>query len=380
MIDMKLILKQHPSCLNSRASFKSVLLDNYPTEKRMVNILTILFECGIASKIKAKKSINANEMQSLILQIENDYGIAGKFSQDAILVWAAAFDVTVSAINTKTAGTSSIEAIPPAENKPIVYVEGDVDDYDVIKKADGYYIAHFNGFEEEEMTIPSLIDGKKIKGIAQDAFKGCVTVKKMCISEGIEVIEDRAFQDCKTLETISLPDTLKRIGSGTSEYGSGAFAHTNLKEVVIPQGVYFIGPHTFSYCTNLRTVVLSDKLSTICKNTFYFCCSLTTVKLPQLLSVIESEAFCKCKALKEVQIPIGTKQIEANAFKDTTLSAVYIPPTVVKIGDENNTSVWGDETFGSYLSHGKLTIYCAAGSTAMEYARKNNIKCAKAQF
>ena len=96
MIDLQSILKQHPNCLNNRASFKSVLMDKYPTEKRMVNILTILFECGVANRIKTKKSIDANEMQALIAQAENEYGISGLYSQEAILVWAAAFDVTAS--------------------------------------------------------------------------------------------------------------------------------------------------------------------------------------------------------------------------------------------------------------------------------------------
>ena len=33
MIDLKSILKQYPNCLNSRASFKSVLMDNYPSKR-----------------------------------------------------------------------------------------------------------------------------------------------------------------------------------------------------------------------------------------------------------------------------------------------------------------------------------------------------------
>lgn len=54
MIDLKNILKLHPNCLSSRASFRSVLLDKYPNEKRVINILTILVECGIANRIKEK--------------------------------------------------------------------------------------------------------------------------------------------------------------------------------------------------------------------------------------------------------------------------------------------------------------------------------------
>lgn len=378
MIDLKTILKQHPNCLNSRASFKSVLMDQYPTEKRVVNILTILFECGVANKIKAKKSIAANEMQALITQVENEYGISGQYSQEAILVWATAFDVMVSAVKTKPVVSQPENVANPVEQKPVVYVQGDVDDYDVIQKSDGYYISHFNGFEEEEMTIPSLIDGKKIKGIAQDAFKGCVMVKQIRISEGIEIIENSAFKECKALEEVTLPDTLRCIGSNSSEYGIGAFFNTNLKAVILPQNTEFLGPYSFGFCSNLRKVEMSDKITVIHKSTFGHCRSLSDIKLPSGLLNVEKDAFKNCISLREIHIPVGTQLIAMNAFEGTNLTSIYIPPTVTKIGEESSSSIIGDSVFG-YLSR-NLTIYCSAGSTAMDYARKNNIKCAKAQF
>ena len=378
MIDLKSILQQHPNCLSSRASFKSVLMDKYPSERRTVNILTILFECGIAQRIKEKKNIDSNEMSGLVAQVENEYGISGQYSQEAILIWAAAFDVTASAIKTQSPITAPKEQTKRVEQKPVVYVQGDVDDYDITQKSNGYYITHFNGFEEDEMTIPSMIDGKAIKGIAQNAFKGCVAVKRITISEGIEVIENCAFKECKALEEVILPDTLRRIGSKTEEYGVGAFFSTNLKTIIIPQNVDFLGPYSFGFCSNLRKVELSDKITTIHNSTFSYCRSLSDIKLPASLSKIEESAFDNCKVLRSVHIPMGTKMIGRKAFDGTSLAEIYIPPTVTKIGEESTRSILGDSVFG--FASRNLTIYCAAGSEAMNYARKNNIKCAKAQF
>lgn len=377
MIDLKSIMKQHPNCLNSRASFRSVLMDTYPSEKRTVNILTILFECGIADRIKTKKSIDANEMQGLIAQIENEYGISGQYSQNAIIAWATAFDVTVSAVKVNTTEAVTKTSTPP-ENKPVVYVQGDVDDYEIVEKADGYYIARFNGFEEEDMTIPSMIGGKEIKGIAQNAFQGCVMVKKLHISEGIEVIENCAFKGCKALENVSLPDTLRRIGSEVPEPKAGAFWGTGLRMVMIPQSVEFLGPYSFGSCTDLRKIELSNKITTIYEHTFDCCMQLSEIRLPSNLVTIEDSAFVCCGKLREVHIPVGTQKIGKDAFFGTQLTAIYIPPTVTAIGDNSARSVLRDSTFGS--SPRNMTIYCVAGSAAMDYARKNNIKCAKAQF
>lgn len=375
MIDLKKTLKQHANCISSRATFKSVLMDEYPTEKRMVNILMILFECGVANRIKERKSIDANQMQALIAKVENEYGISGQYSQEAILILAAAFDVTASSIK-----TSSITPLPTSEQKPIgqkliEYVQGEVDDYDVVQKADGYYITHFNGLEEEEMTIPSMIGGKRIKGIAQDAFKGCVTVKKVHIIEGIEVIENSAFKGCKVLEAVILPDTLCKIGSSSKGYRVGAFEDTNLKEIVIPPNVDFLGPYTFSSCSNLRKVILSDNISIISERAFAYCGHLAEIKWPCNLVTIEDSAFYGCESLREIHIPVGTQKIGKEAFQPSlpsyaSLAAVYIPPTVTEIAD--------NAFYHGIL--GKFTIYCTAGSVAMQYARSHNIKCAKAQF
>lgn len=380
MIDLKNILLSYPNCLDSRASFKSVLMDKYPTEKRMVNILTILFECGVANRIKMKKCIDSNEMQGLINQIENEYGISENYSRDAIMIWAAAFNATVSAVPTVFSETLSEKSVTAVEPKPIIYVQGDVDDYEVVQKTDGYYISHFNGFEEEVMTIPSLIDGKKIKGIAEDAFKGCVTVKRISLSEGIEIVENRAFKECKSLESVVLPNTLKRIGSKSNEYGIGAFSNTKLVEITIPPEVDFVGPYTFNYCTNLKRVRLGDKIEVINKSTFSHCTSLTDISLPKQLKIIDENAFEECRSLQSVHVPVGTQRIANKAFKDAKLSAIYIPPTVIHIGMEEGNRFSREETFGYILIPKDFTIYCTAGSVAMEYARKNNIKCAKAVF
>lgn len=384
MIDLKTILKSYPNCLSSRAAFRAVLMDTYPDEKRTVNVLTSLFECGVTNKIKAKKYIDANEMHALIAQIENEYGISGQYSQEAIMIWAAAFGVTASAVKVQSSPTTSNELSKPDEQKSVEYVQGDVDDYDITQKADGYYITHFNGFEEENMVIPSLIAGKRIIGIAQDAFKGCVTVKQVRISEGIEVIENCAFKDCKALEKVDLPTTLRKIGSQSSDYGIGAFQYTGLKSITIPQSVDFIGPCTFQGCFHLRKVTLPDGIKTICRDTFDYCSELTTIDLPRGLQKIEKNAFRECKRLAEIRIPVGTQIIEEDAFAKTSLTTVYIPPTVVQIGcqDPNSYTVrmMGDGTFGYNAFRKTLTVYCAAGSVAMEYARKNNFKCAKAQF
>ena len=398
MIDLKSILAQHPNCLSSRASFKSVLMDKYPSEKRTVNILTILFECGVANKIKSKRSIDTNEMQGLITQIENEYGITGHYSQDAILIWAEAFDVKAEKISV----VISTSATPPIKEqqipRPMVEVNtaeysyretqqrystvGSASDYEVVLKNGGYYISRFKGFEEDEMIIPNEIDGKKIIGIASKAFQGCVSVKKLCLSDGIRILENGSFSECSALVEVVLPNTLTTIGSPTTECKEGVFASTKLKTISIPDSVTYMGPYTFWYCHDLKSVELSSNLEEIEVALFSSCSELASVKLPLRLKTIKTAAFNGCRKLKTVQIPNGTKVIEENAFKGASLSSIYVPPSVTSIATKTSAPNWftrlswgRDETLGGYA-----TVYCEADTAAFDFARKNNMKCAKAQF
>lgn len=95
MIDLKTVLHKHPNCLASRSAFKSVLLDKYPDEKRMVNILTSIYECGMADKIREKSSITQDDLHMYVTQLELDYGTPVKYAEPAIMLWAMALGVGV---------------------------------------------------------------------------------------------------------------------------------------------------------------------------------------------------------------------------------------------------------------------------------------------
>lgn len=90
---------------------------------------------------------------------------------------------------------------------------------------------------ETEIEIPSEIDEMKVVSIAKDAFKGneyietlvvpssiraigiasfqgCIRLKTVEIAEGTELICSYAFRNCKSLESIIIPDTVTDIGYG----------------------------------------------------------------------------------------------------------------------------------------------------------------------
>lgn len=79
-----------------------------------------------------------------------------------------------------------------------------------------------------------------------------------------------------------------------------------------------------------------------------------------------------------MEFPKGLISIQENAFKECkNLQSVKILRSVRYIG----TGKADDGTFGERFSRSRdFTIYCEAGSYAMDYARMLNIKCAKADY
>ena len=145
--------------------------------------------------------------------------------------------------------------------------------------------------------------------------------------------------DCKS-EKVILPTEY----NGNKVMRIGKFCcsrNKNIKELVIPEGVTFIGQEAFFGCYNLEKV-----------------------KLPSTLKYISRSAFNACINLRKIEFPEGMLHIEYRAFREcTSLTDVYIPKSVGYIGEE-----------AFYKGNRKLKVKCYKNSYAEEYCKKNGIR------
>lgn len=358
MIDLKTVLREHPGCLSSRASFRSILMDIYPDEKRMVNILTSMLECGAVQKIKNRSILNDSEFQAILGQLENEYGTAAIYASDGIKIWADAFGVSVQVTSVQT--TRSVIAPQPIVHAPIMetaVVEGTQSDYETIIENGCVTITKFIGFDEDELVIPNIIDGVSVKVIGNGAFEGCKGVKKIIISEGIAKIHDNAFKNCTSLENIILPATLQEVGYG-------AFEHCEkLKEINLPNNIRAISEGCFANCKALKKVLLPDNLETIRKDAFKFT-GLIEINIPASVTEIECWAFYACNQLANVSLHEGLNSIGDDAFEYCeALHSITIPQSVTAIGGN---------AFNRVSSN--FTVFCYAGSFGLKFARNRGYR------
>ena len=109
----------------------------------------------------------------------------------------------------------------------------------------------------------------------------------------------------------------------------------NFSELYYFNGLQSIDDHAFDGCTLLATVRLPKGLKKIGASAFKDCAKLPQVNLPTSVTEIGSAAFDGCKSLTAIELPAGIKAIEDYAFRNcATITSVNLPVNVAKIGTE----------------------------------------------
>lgn len=149
-----------------------------------------------------------------------------------------------------------------------------------------------------EITIPTriLFNGKiyDINSIGENAFKDRTELQKVTLSTGITSIGSHAFEGCRSMREIEIPEKL------TVSIGAYAFKDcSSLKSVRLPEDVPQIQEYAFSGCTSLSDINLPDTTSVIKDRAFSDCYSLTEITIPSKVTQLSSSLFLNCINLKK---------------------------------------------------------------------------------
>lgn len=195
---------------------------------------------------------------------------------------------------------------------------------------DDFYPSSSDAWRQKEMEIKTIKIGNGITSIGSSAFQNCETLNNVTIPESVTAIGDLAFCDCHCLSSIIIPDSVLSIGNST-------FSGSNLSKIQIPSSVHDIDPSAFMSCDLLTEIVvengnnnyasldgvLYDKnitqiiccprgiqgaitlpngITSIADSAFYDCDKITSVFIPESVTDISSWAFSYCRNLHEIQV------------------------------------------------------------------------------
>ena len=417
MLDLRTIVVKYPQSINSRSQLASVLHDLYPAEKRAVNIALIIYDAGIATKISELKKLDVVQQSAFVSTLVDEYGLQEQYAAEGIIAWAQAYNLPYAGIRQQgnihgNIGSTKIAHNPDAYAKAGQVVTGILSDYELESLSNGVVITKFRGFDETDLVVPNIIDGRKVVGIGKFAYMSCSSAKTVTISDGIEFIEDGAFAKCEKLETVVFPETLKRIGSTRKERfdilhrppAEGVFEDCAIKSIALPNNLSYLGNKTFLRCRSLTSVELPNSITAIEDSTFFLCAALKEITLPEKLRRIADFAFAYCGSLADIQFPLSLEEIGKFSFRDcpvrsivlneglekigggafvncTQLTEIVLPSTFKQVdeqwagrkyelfGNEVEMKV-GRERIKLIKKNELLTVYCYSGTFGLEYARE----------
>ena len=152
-------------------------------------------------------------------------------------------------------------------------------------------------------------------------------IKTVIIKNGVTSIGDGTFFYCENLTSITIPDSVISIGD------SAFYNCKSLTNITIPNSVTSIGERAFDGCSRLTSVTIPNSVTSIGVSAFYGCSSLTSVTIPDSVTSIGVAAFSSCRSLTDVTIPDSVTSIGDFAFDNcTSLTSVTIPNSVTSIG------------------------------------------------
>ena len=133
-----------------------------------------------------------------------------------------------------------------------------------------------------------------------------------------------------------------------------------ITSVTIPGQIKEIGIRAFEGCWGLENIVLNEGLLYIGEEAFCWCKTLKTVVIPQSVECIFYGAFFGCEKLTDIYIL--SAETKLGVIKATTIGNCYI---------DRRRNLQGPKGVFDYCPN--LTIHAPAGSYAEQYAKEHDI-------
>ena len=213
-------------------------------------------------------------------------------------------------------------------------------------------------------SITKIIIEPGVTSIGALAFEGCRWLESVEIPDTVTRIGDYAFDGCSALKSVVLPSGLREIGINpfcrcrllaevtlsadnptftlqdgmllSREDGRLVFrcADDDSKTCSIPEGTRIIGAYAFSVCADLISVRIPEGVTEIGRGAFSGCQFLVSLDLPGSVVSAGNYAFSDCVSLTRVTLPEGMTSVGTGAFlRCRNLQALSFPLSLRFLGD-----------------------------------------------
>ncbi|MBQ8291547.1 MAG: leucine-rich repeat protein [Clostridia bacterium] len=262
-----------------------------------------------------------------------EYAFEGTGLKEFVVPSARAADITIGF--GALAGCNEIERLSvPFLGKSLYRGEGDWLGY----------IFGAAGYATQEYYIPasltSVTIGEGLEFLSEYAFNGVTSLQEVYLPQSLRSIGGfyKLFDGCDNLEKIVVAE-----GNGFYASMDGVLYELSTPRILavpkkvtsvrILDGVQEIENSAFQDCTLLTMVNMPDSVTTIREEAFYGCTALTQVTFSQGLTIIGNYAFYGCAALTQVAFPQGLTGIGDHAFSRSAIEEICLPESATSVSE-----------------------------------------------
>lgn len=180
--------------------------------------------------------------------------------------------------------------------------------------------------------------------IEDNAFAARSDIKKVVIQNGVTGIGEYAFYNSKNIESVSIGNNVKEIGY-----------------------------RAFLQCDKLKSITIGSHVESIGESAFYNCPELTSISIPSSVTNIGNYAFYHCLKLKTISISDNISHLGREVFYNTAFynnesnwnnNALYLNKYLVHVKDsvsgsyqiKNGTICIADRVFGGCKSLTEINV------------------------
>lgn len=181
---------------------------------------------------------------------------------------------------------------------------------------------------DANIILPTELDGMQVIKLGNNNSIKCPeTVTSIIVPSSVTFIADYAFYGNKSLKKIQLPGTLTCI-----DY-KAFYNCTALENIYIPNSVTWIGSSAFEGCTSLKKIHLpvNEEFTQLLSRTFYNCTSLQSVIVPEYIDYINDSCFAECKKMSYIKLPKQMKAFNGSVFRGSGIVSLNLPSGITEI-------------------------------------------------
>lgn len=205
--------------------------------------------------------------------------------------------------------SAAADTIASLSGRKLVKVTGDFD---------SDTISYIGDALKENYNAQILLDLSTVNGlteIPQDCFRNSNSLVEITLPDSVKKIGSQAFSWCSSLQSVN------NLGNITTIESWCFGVCGNLQSITIPASVTSIGQSAFSYCNNLRDIVIDEENENF------------TVKNRAIYTKDEATLVAYPSASETVEIPGGVTTIGAGAFAGSLIEGIKLPDSLTEIGN-----------------------------------------------